>query len=120
MNWILTSPSRRGALAALLVLVLVGCRTDSDLSRFDQTWEQSLDETTCRDWADEMTVPERFAAASDLLLLAREGAPGFPSDGQFTFFMSGISVGCEAADSEATLPGVAAETYSIYESQLSQ
>ncbi|MDP9226367.1 MAG: hypothetical protein M3P18_21505, partial [Actinomycetota bacterium] len=63
-------------------IFLIGCRTDSDLNRFDQTWEQPLGETTCADWTGTMTARQRYAAAAELLLSAREGMPGFPSDGQ--------------------------------------
>lgn len=115
----LTLPRSRAGLGALVVLLLVGCLSDSDLGRFDQTWETALEDTTCIEWLDELVVQERFAAAADLLLSIREATPGFPSDGQFTFFMSRITLACEDAP-QAMLPQVAGDVYSTYETQLSQ
>lgn len=117
-----TSPkTQRIAVCVLgLAMFLTGCRTDSDLNRFDQTWEQPLDETTCADWTETMTATQRFAAAAELLLSAREGMPGFPSDSQFTFFMSRITAGCDDAGAEASASEVAQSVYSEREGQLSQ
>lgn len=113
--------TRRIAVGVLgLSMFLVGCRTDSDLNRFDQTWEQPLDETTCADWTGTMTTSQRYAAAAELLLSARERMPGFPSDSQFTFFMSRITAGCDNAGAEAAASEVAQGVYSEHERQLSQ
>jgi hypothetical protein len=100
--------------------LLVGCRTDSDLDRFDQTWEAPLGETNCAEWIDDMTDSQRFAAAAELMLSARADAPGFPSDGQFTFYMSRVSAACEDAGAEAVVADVAAAVYAEDEGLFSE
>lgn len=91
---------RLGALiltATGLAISLVGCRTDSELNRFDQSWETALSETSCLQWVDDMSARERFAAAAELLLAARDETAGFPTDTQFTYFMSRITDACRDA-----------------------
>jgi hypothetical protein len=111
---------RTVTLAFAVAVILAGCRTDSDLSRFDQTWPQPIAETTCAAWADDMTVGQRFAAAADLLLSARGEAPGFPSDGQFTFYMSRVTTACAETTPESLVPDIAASVFTDYEVQLSE
>lgn len=101
-------------------VLMVGCQTDSDLGRFDQTWEEPVAEATCADWIDEMQGSHRFAAAAEWLLAERAGTPGFPTDGQFTYYMSRITEGCEAAGEDALASDVATEVYAELEGQLSQ
>ena len=101
-------------------VLMVGCQTDSDLGRFDQTWEEPVEEATCADWLDEMSGSQRFAAAAEWLLTARADAPGFPTDGQFTYYASQVTEACEAAGEEARASDVATEVYAELEGQLSQ
>lgn len=107
------------ALALTVATALAGCVTDADLDRFDQTWETALNETTCSQWVDDMTANERYAASAELLLESRGDSPGFPTDTQFTYFMSRINAACED-DAERMVAEVAEEVFGASEAQLTQ
>ena len=120
LNLPLLRGAARPSFALIAAAVLAtACATDSDLSRFDQSWEGPLEEVTCEEWSADMQSGQRFAAAAEWLLAERGGAPGFPSDGQFTYYMSRISDACEAA-SEEMAREVATDVYAEHEAQLSE
>ncbi len=54
-------------LIAVLAVVLVGC----DVSAITAGWPHSSNQTTCEQWAGEMTEPQRLAMADRLLATLR-------------------------------------------------
>jgi hypothetical protein len=110
---------RIAAALGLLAAALIGCRSDTDLSRFDQTWATPLSETTCAQWTDEMTANERYASGAELLLELRGESRGLPTDTAFTFFMSRITSGCAEATGDQAVTAIGEKAFAEYEAQLS-
>jgi hypothetical protein len=101
----------------LVATLVVACQADTDVLRFAQTWEVPLDETSCQQWTEDMTGAQRYAAAAELLLEARGDETGFPSDGQFAYFLSRIDVACAGAP-EALVSDRASSTFAEFEARL--
>lgn len=101
----------------LVATLVVACQADTDVLRFAQTWEEPLDETSCQQWTEEMTGAQRYAAAAELLLDARGDQTGFPSDGQFAYFLSRMDISCaDAAD--ALVSDTASSMFTEFEARL--
>lgn len=101
----------------LVATVAVACQADTDVLRFAQTWEEPIDETSCQQWTEEMIGAQRYAAAAELLLQARGEQTGFPSDGQFAYFLSRMDIACTDA-AEALVSDTASSTFAQYEARL--
>ncbi len=117
----IASPPARspGLLVAvgLLAALLVACQADTDVHRFTQTWEEPLEETSCQQWADDMTGSQRYAASAEFLLDSRGDQSGFPSDGQFAYFLSRMDIACADAG-EALVSDTASRTFAEFETRL--
>ncbi|WP_248582558.1 hypothetical protein [Nocardioides sp. InS609-2] len=91
------------AVATMSVVALSGCGSDgnqggTDVGKYEQTWPRAYSETTCDDWADEMTGQQHFAAAADMLTSARnkiDGGEGLPPDSLIERFQSDIASTCQ-------------------------
>jgi len=93
-----------GLLAAVVGIAVVaalgrddGTEDAAGSSAYEQTWSQSSSETTCAEWAADMTAQQRFAAAADMLTGARnrgDGGQGVPDDSLIRRFEVDVSEGC--------------------------
>lgn len=103
------SPAWRAVHGAVLTLVaataLAGCSSSddsgdtgsSDTSKYTQTWPKSYSATTCREWNNDMTDAQQWAAAADMLTGARnkgDGGQGVPPDSLVNEFQDGITTAC--------------------------
>lgn len=64
---------------------------------YRQTWVKAYSDTTCADWASEMTDQQQFAASADILTSAWqriEGSSDFPPDALIREFREGVSTVC--------------------------
>lgn len=102
------------ALIAALVL-LAGCGGEKKgAEKYTQTWRQPYESTTCAQWASEMTDAQRFAAAADMLVGAREvwGEPKkLPSDALINAVAADVSDTCTAAPKTWSISELAATMF---------
>ncbi|MFF7681443.1 hypothetical protein ACFZA2_01690 [Microbacterium sp. NPDC007973] len=114
-----------GFVAVIVVLVTVfstrpapplpadGTAAESAPSKYEQTWSSPYSETTCAEWAGEMTRQQRFAAAADILAAAWariEDSDRFPPDSLIQRFQAGVDSACDI--DSATITDV---TYLVYQ-----
>ncbi|MDA3805438.1 hypothetical protein PED38_11580 [Clavibacter sp. CT19] len=90
-------------IAVMSIAALTSTRDDAPPAegagddKYTQTWTSSYSETSCREWNEEMTTPQKFAASADILTSARnkiDGGTGLPSDSLITEFSAGITNVC--------------------------
>lgn len=64
--------------------------------KYKQTWDRPYSETTCADLATSMNAHQRWAAAADMLVGARnkDGGTDMPSDELVTEFLGELDQGC--------------------------
>lgn len=90
-----------------VVVVLTGCGEDDsgsgdgeqELGKYEQTWDKSYGDTSCREWRKVMTDHERFAGSADMIISAWrvDGVEGqLPEDQMVESFAANLSVACEA------------------------
>ncbi len=96
-NWTIGGALLAGA------LVITACVDDSvdengSAAKFEQTWPQPYNETTCEEWESAMTAEQRRVAAADMLVGARsqDGGDSLPPDSLIAEFRDDISTACEA------------------------
>lgn len=95
----------RAAAAALCMAVTVsGCssasrpasNTPSAPDPYAQTWKVPYGATTCTQWLDDMTAPQRFTAAHDMVIALKAFNQ---SDAFARSFESDVTTGCQPAPS---------------------
>lgn len=88
------------ATVVVLFVALAGCSSsgaDKASNKYEQTWPEGYTETTCGDWQDEMTPPQQWTAAADMLTGARnkgDGGEGLPPDSLVDTFRDGVTTAC--------------------------
>ncbi len=126
----MTTPSRRNRDALrlrsgpvkrtlALVILLTNCASPpAEPDKYAQTWPQRYSDTTCSEWLDSMSEPQRFAAAADMLVGARsrDGSRTLPDDSVITSFQGDIGEACTASRPLA-ITEVAATIYVIGKAQ---
>jgi hypothetical protein len=92
--------------------------TDSQTSKYTQTWSKSYQATTCTEWTSQMTGQQRFAAAADMLAGARnkgDRGSGLPPEALIVRFQNDVTEGCSvpATAEQLTVAAAGASVYLI-------
>lgn len=92
---------------AAVAVALAGCQSSGGQTSVPNptTWPQPLSTTTCAQWTDSMTEPQRFAVSKDIIrrLDAKDTSDSFAAD-----FEKDVTTGCAAGVAGLNLSDVAA------------
>lgn len=105
-------------LCLALLLLTAGCASSTPpdpAPAYQQSWPKSYTDTSCAEWAAQMTSEQRLAAAADMLTGARnkgDGGTGLPPAQLVESFRDDVSEGCSATGS-SSVAEVGASIYMI-------